>query len=343
MTTIYLHIGTPKTGTTALQKFLFDNREKLLEKGYLYPISGIISTAQNSKRSPQHLGLCEALVKHYDIKYPVDTNSRDKCERSWEELKREINTINPKTVIISSEFFTAMQEYYNPDIIALVKKRLEDYETKIVLYVRRQDDFFRSSYCQYMKSPLPNKVPNHFLQANYIHKEILEISEFILSVKFQANYYSTLELWKKAFGINNIIVRPFEREQMKNGSVINDFFEVINLKYEESQLKLKNSINISQSEKVIKIINLIEKISQIRRLSKEKYWYLYKKIPFVRMDSRIQLAMFLSHLIPDFLISDKLLSAEDRANIMKEFEESNQKVAKEYLDREDGRLFYSTQ
>ncbi len=342
MTTIYLHIGTPKTGTTSIQNFLFNNRENILKKGYLYPISGIISTAQNSKRSPQHLGLCEALVKHYDIKSPVDTNSRDKCERSWEELKREIETINPKNVIISSEFFTAMQEYYNPDIIALVKKRLEDYETKIVLYVRRQDDFFRSSYCQYMTSPLPNKVPHHF-QANYTHKNILEISEFILSIKFQANYYSTLELWKEAFGVNNIIVRPFEKEQMKNGSVVDDFLETINLNYEKSQLKLKSSRNISQSGKVIKIINLIEKISQMRRLSKEKYWYLYTKIPFFRMDSRIKLAMFLSHLIPDFLMSEKLLSEEDKANILKEFEESNQKVAKEYLDRKNGRLFYSTQ
>jgi hypothetical protein len=32
MTTIYLHIGMPKTGTTSLQHFLSNNREKLLEK-----------------------------------------------------------------------------------------------------------------------------------------------------------------------------------------------------------------------------------------------------------------------------------------------------------------------
>ena len=39
MTTVYLHIGMPKTGSTSLQKFLFANRIQLLEEGYLYPIT----------------------------------------------------------------------------------------------------------------------------------------------------------------------------------------------------------------------------------------------------------------------------------------------------------------
>ncbi len=41
MTTIYLHIGMPKTSSTYLQKILFDNREILLENGILYPVSGM--------------------------------------------------------------------------------------------------------------------------------------------------------------------------------------------------------------------------------------------------------------------------------------------------------------
>jgi len=31
MTTVYLHIGIPKTGTTSIQTFLFNNRDKLLD------------------------------------------------------------------------------------------------------------------------------------------------------------------------------------------------------------------------------------------------------------------------------------------------------------------------
>jgi hypothetical protein len=76
-------------------------------------------------------------------------------------------------------------------------------------------------------------------------------------------------------------------------------------------------------------------------LPEGKYWYLHTKIAFFRIESRIKLAIFLSRFIPDFLISEQLLSIEERIVLLKEFEESNQKVAKEYLGREDGRLFYA--
>lgn len=38
MKTLYIHIGTPKTGTTSIQNFCGLNREKLKEQGVLYPI-----------------------------------------------------------------------------------------------------------------------------------------------------------------------------------------------------------------------------------------------------------------------------------------------------------------
>jgi len=343
MTTIYLHIGMPKTGTTSLQNFLFDNREKLLDKGYLYPLLGMRSTRNITDFN--HHGLANALLKKYDTKTPVgNAKSKSEWEGSWEELKKQINTIKPKNVIISSEIFTTTKYFYNPNTIALVKKILEEHETKIVIYLRRQDDFLRSLYCQFMKSPLPNKVPNTILLTeNHTNKNMAKIREFVGELKYQANYHSTLELWKNSFGIKSVIVRVFEKEQMRNGNVVDDFLATINftLKDGNKSLKFSDFKNVSYSGKVIKLINLIESASQIRRLPKGKYWYLYTKFAFLRMDSRIKLAMLLSRFIPDFLVSEELLSEEDRESIMKEFEESNQKVAKEYLGREDGKLFYA--
>lgn len=37
--TAYLHIGTPKTGTTSLQNFLIINENKVLNQAYIYPKS----------------------------------------------------------------------------------------------------------------------------------------------------------------------------------------------------------------------------------------------------------------------------------------------------------------
>lgn len=343
MTTIYLHIGTPKTGTTALQKFLFNNREKLLEKGSLYPVSGMIST-QNITGVYSHHGLVKALLKMYDPKSPgIQSRDGGEWKNSWEELKKEIKKIKPKNVILSSELLTYRKEFYYSDMIDLAKRMLEEYETKIVIYVRRQDEFFRSLYCQTMKSPLPQKVPN--FNVNYPNINTMRMSQFIGNFKYQANYYSTIELWKKNFGVNNIIVRVFEKEQIQNGNVADDFLDILNLKLEYNKnckdLNFSNPENISYSGKVIKMINLIELASQIRRLPEGKYWYLYTKFAFFRMDKRIQLAIFLSRFVPNSVVSEELLSKEDRISIMKEFEESNKKLAKEYLGRENGKLFYA--
>lgn len=339
MTRVYLHIGMPKTGTTSLQHFLLNNQEKLLEKGYLYPKSGRISTANNiTICTNYHHGLAKALLKIYDSKAPFANSNSGAWEGSWKDLKREIKTNKAANVIISSEAFTGRQEFYNPDLIDLTKIMLEEYDTKIIIYVRRQDEFIRSFYCEHIKSAALDKK---------------KLRDFILEWTNRVNYYKLLEPWKKSFGLQNVIVRPFEKEQIKNSSLFEDFLENIHLNHinpNENNFNFSRSMskNISPSGKVIKLIDLIEETSQIRRLIKllqknKKYWYWHKRYGFLRrgINLRIKLAIYMSRFIPDFLVSEELLSEKDREIIMNQFEESNRKVAQEYLGREDGRLFYS--
>ena len=40
MSTVYIHVGTPKTGTSAIQVFFTKNRKLLKEKGVCYPDLG---------------------------------------------------------------------------------------------------------------------------------------------------------------------------------------------------------------------------------------------------------------------------------------------------------------
>ena len=40
MSTVYIHVGTPKTGTSAIQVFFTKNRKLLKEKGVCYPNLG---------------------------------------------------------------------------------------------------------------------------------------------------------------------------------------------------------------------------------------------------------------------------------------------------------------
>ncbi|MFN6477362.1 hypothetical protein [Nostoc sp. DedQUE07] len=144
MTTIYLHIGMPKTGTTCLQKALFNNRDKFLETGYLYPMSGIKHNAREIVNRYCHNTLAHFLMGLEDKDNTLSMSI-------WEELKTEIDFINPKNVIISAEAFTSFEIFYQPETLAKIKDLLKEYEIKVVIYLRKQDDFLEFSYCYMVK------------------------------------------------------------------------------------------------------------------------------------------------------------------------------------------------
>ena len=317
MKTVYLHIGMPKTGTTSLQKFLFYNREKLLEKGYLYPITGTNITANQESKGYSHNSLVRVLNQA--------TNPKDdwvsQC-RIWEECKKEINATQAQKVILSAEYFTG-PGIYNQDLIAMTKKLLKDYETKIVIYLRRQDEFLKSYYCHLI---------TFLIRTN--------IKEFILEWKHMADYYRTLELWENVFGQENIIVKVFEKQQMKDGNLFRDFLAAIHLEPEKIDLTSSQEIreNVSNySGKAIKLINLIDKLLQKIPFQVKKDRYesdLFRRLIFNQTTSKL-----ISSLPTNFMGTEELLSKPDRINILNEFEESNRWVARKYLGREDGKLF----
>ena len=55
MKTLYLHIGTPKTATSSIQKFLAQNREVLESEGYVFPKSLHRYLNVNSRRNGHFL------------------------------------------------------------------------------------------------------------------------------------------------------------------------------------------------------------------------------------------------------------------------------------------------
>ena len=57
MKTLYIHVGTPKTGTTAIQSFLLDNQEVLAKKGYCYSLMPFAYPGKASRRRNAHFAL----------------------------------------------------------------------------------------------------------------------------------------------------------------------------------------------------------------------------------------------------------------------------------------------
>ena len=123
MTKVVLHIGPPKTGSTAIQTFLFDQRAELRRLGILYPRSGL---RHRDSFGPRHKRL---------------THNGPRKPEYWTRAIEEIRTSRCDAAIISCEAFWAYEQHI-PEIAA----RLRDFEVVVITALRRQDRLLASRY-----------------------------------------------------------------------------------------------------------------------------------------------------------------------------------------------------
>lgn len=319
MTIIYLHIGMPKTGTTCLQKALFNNRDKFLENGYLYPKSDIKNNAKEIVNRYCHNTLAHCLMGLEDKDNTLSMSI-------WEELKTEIDSINPRNVIISAEAFTSFKIFYQLETLAKIKNLLKEYEIKVVIYLRKQDEFLESSYCYMVKLGACS----------------VGIQELFNKYQYIFNYYQMLENWANIFGYDNMIVRCFAKSNTKD-HIFADFLRVINQFNNKSDYKVDYNakINVSPSGKMIKILLLINNLNEtiLAKFIKLDYSYWSKYQEFLSFLSNNKTICKLVSRLPKFLIDDVLLLPKEKEDIMKKFKELNSQIAYKYLGQKNGVLF----
>ncbi|HEY9768111.1 MAG TPA: hypothetical protein V6C71_06320 [Coleofasciculaceae cyanobacterium] len=311
MKTAYIHIGTHKTGSTSIQFFLFKNRKKLIDRGFLYPLSRI----PRKKLFGQH-HLAAAFLEKLKL------NTYNPHAGGWEQVIIEANSFQERNLIISSENFCLPR--FDLEQIYKLKEYLSQYAVKIVIYLRKQDDYLIFPYCQFIRS---DKYFDSFKQ-------------FIIERKLLINYYQIFKPWQKVFAIKNIIVKVFEPEQFKS-NLIDDFLDTINYPQNRSDFIKTSKQTVSPS---IKQTNFKLYCNQIAK----QYFFLapeqYRDNYLTKLNNKLKKPLIIDkiiNIIPDFIVSSQLISVEEKIELMKEFEESNQKVAREYLARTNGQLFYS--
>jgi len=227
-----LHIGLPKTGTTAIQKFLYDNRKKLLEEhSVLYPKNGIVSIAHHLYAYSQLPGK----RKLYEKRIRENINFIE----IYNSLMEEIRLLKPKIVILSSENFSL----FNKEKIIKFKKLFDLPVDYIICYLRRQDLMVESDYRQVVKA-YDSKLSDHFVK--YINRWVE-----------RGNYYALLSNWREVFPEAEIIPRIYDRKLFPEGNVILDFLSVLGIDMPEARTtKIEANPSLSyQSTLVMRRIN----------------------------------------------------------------------------------------
>jgi len=338
---LLLHVGIPKTGTTSLQFSLADNSSKLLDLGVSYspPESG------KGRNIYNHSSFLHAILyEYYSVnnynsvilgEYKERKGFKMSAKAMVEYVKKSFIENNCKTLVLSYEGFGLAFKYVlgsighvdNNDIkeyaMSYVKKHFSEFDVKIVIYLRRQDDYIESLYNQAHKKAPAKKVELIFENA-YLTNTVMH--DFITNKKLITfcDYYSQLCQWSNIYGKENIIVRVYEKGQMPSGTVY-DFYKYV-LCFDDSKIEKLLTGSRLENESVKK--DLIEyKIA----LGKDSMFNLTKKEMFA-IDKKDSL-VFLNK------IRSNILTAKQASNLLEYYKESNMKVAKEFLGREDGILF----
>lgn len=139
---LILHIGTTKTGTSSLQRFLSDNRQELLAHGVLYPIF------TDQPRRPSVVNAfflnkyCLALAKGRnphglvnDIEANLELLTRSLSGREQVLLSDENMSLDPAWISKG----TSWEEPFWHTLAATLSEAGARNVT-IVVYLRRQDD-----------------------------------------------------------------------------------------------------------------------------------------------------------------------------------------------------------
>jgi hypothetical protein len=130
---VILHIGYPKTGTTALQRFWHLNQTILRDSGLLYPEAGLVGAA--------HFAYSYQLGLHDSIKMDVPP-----FEALITALRAEMDQSGLQRALLSSEAFIKAA---NPEPL---RAAFDGFDVKILIYLRRHDHFFESGYSQSVRS-----------------------------------------------------------------------------------------------------------------------------------------------------------------------------------------------
>lgn len=295
MPRLYLHIGTPKTGTTSIQDFCFANYRALARRGYWYPVFPDVSSGNGR------------FIKYAAFR-PDGSLETPEQERRW---RRYMDVLSRgfrrhPNIVLSEEGIWRREGW--PGMWRRLRREADarGFELRVIVYLRRQDRFLTSWWAQVVKTGTTDCCHMRW-------EEMLAQAESWLPM----DYYSRLEEIAAVFGRESIDVRVYDRDRFRNRDVREDFLEAIGLSMDADFVPGDGERNPSLSGDMLEIKRRLnvrfagnqELLSEARRVA----------LGCVREDSQ-EFCMFTRQELDAFL---------------SRYEESNRCVARDYLGSEE--------
>lgn len=224
---LILHIGTHKTGTTTLQRYLAKHRSRnLAEFGLCYP-----KTA--TKGSSRHTLLATSIrarrVEDGNIRIPP-------VQQIIDRISDEIVQSGAATAVVSAEGLSGP----NPGFAAACRAFSRRFDVEVVLVLRRQDRFVESLHSQFVRD----------------RGETRALAEFMATRQISAwlDYRRTLGYWESEFGRSAVRVIHYEAATLGEG-LLNTFFKVLSLPPPAVEPTSRNRSPARESIEILRHIN----------------------------------------------------------------------------------------
>ena len=234
MSELILHIGLSKTGTTSLQKFLFDNRHALKAHGVDFPIFSNQPWRGPIANGNYIFNHCLSLAKGeapYSNVHDASTNA----QLLDESLSGATRTLLSEELIPSGPA-VLLDGGYSPDcywhLLAdeLCKGGLAD--LTIIAYLRRQDDWIASRWKQSARSGLVNLPLERYWRKP--------------SIRLSMDYSGVLAGVENAFGDRaRIVLRRYDRSAFEGGDIYRDFCSAAGIEWDDTYVLPEEDANPS--------------------------------------------------------------------------------------------------
>lgn len=187
---LILHIGANKTGSSAVQSFLRLNFKTLRSLGYRVPDRELGLT---DKITGEHVFATQGFINRAE-----PTGLAGKLASLMQAPE--------STVIVSAENLSNGQnfQYFNP--------ALQGLNCKVILYIRRQDELLTSSWQQWNSK-----------------REVDFNAWLILALQRLGHWKRCIDGWESVVGAGNVMLRLFQRSDLVNADVVDDFISLLGL------------------------------------------------------------------------------------------------------------------
>ncbi|MEM9303133.1 MAG: hypothetical protein AAGE01_13535 [Pseudomonadota bacterium] len=242
---VVLHIGAPKTGSSAIQYFANANRDRLLEYGFYYPGHGV---------DPNRVS-----GGHSNIGGPLINDRTDEAKKRFARFLRDARR-QDATLVLSAESFYGVPE--------AVRDLVGEANAGVLAYFRDPMAALISAYNQLVKR----------------HYGTMTLAEYAVGLTRRDSRRATgliLQDWVEQFGADRLHVLPYRRDLLAQGQAEVDFAlrlgipaaELENFDWPEGQ------INVSYSPSALELKRLINHVLDKRvdaELNQQIDWALQR-------------------------------------------------------------------